>query len=128
MQNALDFSSRKDHFLRRLALAPEALNNPASFIGGKPSDWASGSDFRYGQYTLSNCLSPSHPLASQNVNLGYSDTPIESSFNPAADKAGVTPSTFNPNQLGAYYPSNDPKQLNALFGKIAKQILVRLAN
>jgi len=123
MENALDASSRKDNFLKRLAFAPESLANAANFIGGTGSAWHQGSDFRYrkGSITAQTINCTNHPLNGQQVNIGYGET-----WSGGAP-VGNSPAVFQPRQLGAYYPSNNPDQLGGIFGKIAKQILLRLS-
>jgi hypothetical protein len=129
MQNALDFDSRKDNFLRRLALAPEALADPKSFITGGSSDWNPLSDFGYvdsndtQKITIRECSN--HPLANQLMTRGYSEAAASSDGFPVSGSPAA--SEFNQNHLGAYYGSNDPSQLGGLFGAVAKQILLRLS-
>jgi hypothetical protein len=49
LQNALDFDTRKDIFLRRLAFAPESLANPANFIASGSDSWAPNHSFRFNE-------------------------------------------------------------------------------
>jgi hypothetical protein len=129
MQNALDFDSRKDNFLRRLALAPESLSDPKSFMTGGSSGWNSISDFGYVAPTdLENIRIRScnnHPLNNQRMTRGYSEAQANTAGPPAPGAPAV--SDFSPNHLGAYYGSNNPSQLGGLFGAVAKQILLRLS-
>jgi hypothetical protein len=120
LQNALDPNSRKDHFLRRLAFAPESLDNAADFFAGKKTvSWSPESDFRLRQnQNLDNCTS--HPLANLPVELGYNEEPSKG-YNPVDHK-------FNPNHLGGYYGADDPEQLKMIFGEIAKRMLLRLSS
>ncbi len=134
MQNALDFDSRKDNFLRRLAFAPEALMDPAAFIANPTAgQWSDAHDFRFKQRTLSSCTNSdpnfNHPLNGQNVWMGYSEGSIGTVAPEtiAGAQPGGAPGVANSDQFGAYYGSNDPSQLTPLFGKIAKQILLRLS-
>ncbi len=123
LQNPLDFDSRKDHFLRRLAFAPESLNRSQvdDFIDGQNASWDSSNNFGFAPRTLTNCQN--HPLAGVALQLGYGErltdgTPF--SLDPLGHR-------FTPRHLGAYYGCNDSSQLNEVFGNIAKQILLRLA-
>lgn len=127
LQNALDFDSRKDNFLRRLAFAPEALSDPASFITGGPSGWDTSSSFGFvgrdddQNRTIQGCTS--HPLNNQQMTRGYSEEQQNGVPVPGSPAVG----NFTPDHLGAYYGSNDPSQLRGLFGKAAKQMLLRLS-
>jgi hypothetical protein len=129
MQNALDFDSRKDNFLRRLALAPESLSDPKSFMTGGASGWNSTSDFGYIGPTdvenlrIRNCNQ--HPLNEQQMTRGYSEAQANTEGPPVPGAPAVN--DFSPNHLGAYYGSNNPSQLGGLFGTVAKQILLRLS-
>jgi hypothetical protein len=121
LQNALDFESRKDYFLRRLAFAPESLANPAGFMAGLDSAWDPQHDFGFQQREISGCNN--HPLSGLKVNMGYGEASSENRV------ISRTPQQhgFTPGQLGAYYGSNDPTQLGVVFANVAKQILVRLS-
>jgi hypothetical protein len=127
LQNALDFDSRKDTFLRRLAFSPEALSDPGSFMNGGPSGWDPQSSFSYigrnnaEARTIRGCTS--HPLNNQQMTRGYSE--VQEGGAPVPDSPAAA--SFNQSQLGAYYGSNDPSQLRGLFGKVAKQMLLRLS-
>ena len=139
-QNALDFDSRKDFFLQRLAMAPEAIQfesgNTSSTIG---ATWRPSANFDLYQRTLTNCTATAHPLANQTVNLGFSQgcatsgTPSAPLAMPAIgqcqnpDRAGAKVQQFSPEAIGGYYPTSDPDKLKAQFGAIAKQILFRLS-
>jgi len=127
LQNALDPNSRKDRFLRRLALAPESLDNPADFFSGiKTVSWSSENDFRFRRdVSLSNCVK--HPLAGLSVELGYSEAPVSSV---GSGPYGYVPTDhkFNNNHLGGYYGADDPEQLKMIFGEIAKRMLLRLSS
>jgi hypothetical protein len=122
LQNPLDFDSRKDNFLRRLAFAPESLNRSQvdEFIGGQSANWDSSNDFGFGSRTLS-CQN--HPLNGVQVELGYGEN-LTSGTPTSLDPLGHG---FTPRHFGAYYGCNDSSQLNEVFGNIAKQILLRLA-
>jgi hypothetical protein len=125
LQNPLDFDSRKDNFLRRLAFAPESLvrQQVDDFINGQSASWDSSNDFGYSPRDLSTCASNDHPLSGQTVTLGYGE---ELSGNNPASRA-PNDHNFTPRHFGAYYGCNDPSQLNEVFGNIAKQLLLRLA-
>jgi hypothetical protein len=138
MQNALDFDSRKDAFLRRLAMAPEAINfknnNTTSLEG---ATWRSGVDFNLRKQDIRGC--GSHPLQNQTVYLGFSETcrtdnaapegipiaPDGSCKNPVG--LGAAASSFSPNAIGGYYPTTSTDKLKAQFGAVAKQILFRIS-
>ncbi|MFN5061565.1 MAG: TadE/TadG family type IV pilus assembly protein [Pseudomonadota bacterium] len=122
LQNALDPNSRKDNFLRRLAFSPESLTDPAQFFAGNTSiSWRHVSDFRYRNDTLSYCSN--HPMAGVNVDIGYSEESL-------LQTNGYTPTDhgFTTAHLGAYYGSDNPDDLNLIFGEIAKRMLLRLAS
>jgi uncharacterized protein YegL len=127
MQNALDFDSRKDNFLRRLAFSPEALNDPVSFMNGQSSTWAPSANFGYvspdDQENLRIKSCQEHPLNNEEMTRGYSEQQVGGS--PMTNSPA--PTNFEPNHLGAYYGSNDPSQLKGMFGKVAKQMLLRLS-
>lgn len=123
LQNALDFESRKDRFLRRLAFAPESLAEPARFMLGSSSSWALHHDFGTTQQPREIAGCSNHPLNGIRVNMGYA----ESSSNGELQPWDPQRHRFTPAHLGAYYGSNDPSQLNAVFANIAKQILIRLS-
>jgi hypothetical protein len=127
LQNALDPNSRKDRFLRRLALAPESLDNPADFFSGKSTvSWSTESDFRFRRnVSLSNCVN--HPLAGLSVELGYSETTVDSLGSGPYGHIPVD-HKFNNNHLGGYYGADDPEQLKMIFGEIAKRMLLRLSS
>jgi hypothetical protein len=60
--------------------------------------------------------------------MGYSDNQFtETSDLQTGSLPGGAPGVASSEQLGAYYPSTDPSELTPLFGKIAKQILLRLS-
>jgi len=121
LQNALDFESRKDYFLRRLAFALESLDDPAAFMAGRASGWESRHDFGFKRRTISQCSN--HPLAGMTVDMGYGEAfSNEQVISRTPQQHGFTSA-----QLGAYYGSNDPTQLGAVFSNVAKQILVRLS-
>jgi len=125
LENALDFNSRKDRFLRRLAFAPEALTDPVEFMkaDGTSAQWTSSSNFGFqSNVNLQNC-SELHPLAGLSVELGYGEA------NQGSTPQNFSPSEhqFSPGQLGTYFGSNNPDELKPLFGEIAKRILLRLA-
>jgi hypothetical protein len=138
MQNALDFDRRKDFFLQRLAMSPEAIRfgdeKTTSLVG---ASWQTTADFRLKLRPIpASCAN--HPLNGQNVYLGFSEAPVTGmplsclatgSGGTCVDTniRGVQPSTFSQDDIGGYYPTNDPKQLKAQFGAIAKQILFRLS-
>lgn len=122
LQNALDFETRKDHFLRRLALAPESLENPADFLMGKSSEWDPKVDFSLKSRTITGCAN--HPLEGETVEIGYG----EELENSRVKNRTPAEHGLKPEQLGAYYGSNDPSQLRSLFAKVAKEILLRLAS
>jgi hypothetical protein len=133
LQNALDPNSRKDRFLRRLALAPESLSDPEQFLKDSSNEdvsWSPTSDFRFRRnVSLSNCVN--HPLAGLAVELGYSEAYSESMFsNVATGPFGYSPSDhkFTKYHLGGYYGAEDPAQLKMIFGEIAKRILLRLSS
>lgn len=119
MQNALDFSSRKDGFLRRLAYAPESLEDPTDPSRG----WNSLSNFNIRNDTIENCTKndPTYPLEGQIISRGYAESrtqdgsPMSNSPAPGGDN------------FGSHYGSNDPSQLNGIFGRVAKEVLIRLA-
>jgi hypothetical protein len=126
LQNALDFDSRKDGFLRRLAFAPESLANPRTFMRGGSTGWNTStaySDFTYNSSQISQCSQ--HPLSGEQVTRGYSHT-IQGAGEPALNSPA--PTEFTKRHLGAYYGSNDSSQVKALFGKVAKEMLLRLSN
>lgn len=127
LQNALDFDTRKDIFLRRLAFAPESLANPANFIASGSDSWAPNHSFRFNEnLSISGCSN--HPLEGIAVRMGYSDDQFtETSGLQTGSLPGGAPGVASSEQLGAYYPSTDPSELTPLFGKIAKQILLRLS-
>jgi hypothetical protein len=124
LQNALDFESRKDRFLRRLALAPESLADPEIFMLGGSSAWATHHDFGFTQQPRKISKCTQHPLEDVSVNMGYGEDISNDSTPVSWDTSGHQ---FTPAHLGAYYGSNDPSQLNAVFANIAKQILIRLS-
>lgn len=121
MQNALDFSSRKDGFLKRLAYAPESLKDPA----GQTKEWNDLSNFNHtdaknnSENHQIHCTT--HPLNGQRISRGYAESrtqdgsPMSNSPAPSGDN------------FGSYYGSNDPSQLNGIFGRVAKEVLLRLA-
>lgn len=122
LQNALDFNSRKDRFLRRLAFAPESLSDPAAFfVNNQQARWNETSDFRFSSARMiTNCTN--HPLAGLTMEMGYSEEDL-------ANGDGYLPGThgFDTDHLGAYYGANNPDDLKLLFGEIAKRMLLRLA-
>ncbi len=128
LQNPLDPNSRKDRFLRRLAFAPESLEDPVSFFGKEPMEidpdaaWGALYDFRFRTVdSFGSCTN--HPLASATggIETGYYEDPDNIS--------GFTPGDhgFSPSHLGAYYAANNPRELKMIFGEIAKRVLLRLA-
>lgn len=123
LQNPLDPDSRKDRFLQRLAFGPESLSDATGIFSGNASglSWSTQSDFRFRTETLRSCTN--HPLAGQDVEVGYSEERFNSS------SAGYSPSEhgFSSDHLGAYFPVSDPEELKIIFGEIAKRILLRLA-
>lgn len=126
MQNALDANTRKDYFLQRLAFAPESLANPAAFVlDPSMTTWRPQNDFRYqqGGTTSLAIACTNHPLNGIAVNIGYGED-----WN-STRPSGRSPSGhgFTPRELGAYYPAKQANQLAPIFGKIAKQILLRLS-
>jgi hypothetical protein len=122
LQNPLDFDSRKDNFLRRLAFAPESLERSQvdDFMNGQSASWEASNDFGFSSRTLS-CQN--HPLNGIQVELGYGET-LDGS---APRSRTPLEHEFTPRHFGAYYGCNDSSQLNEVFGNIAKQILLRLA-
>jgi hypothetical protein len=128
MQNALDANTRKDYFLQRLAFAPESLVNPAAFVlDPSMTTWRPQNDFRYQQGATTNApltiACTNHPLNGIAVNIGYGEdwnSPRPSGRSPSGHG-------FTPRELGAYYPAKQANQLAPIFGKIAKQILLRLS-
>jgi hypothetical protein len=59
------------------------------------------------------------------VSLGYGDT---WNGNPNSQPTStLLGTTLTPDELGSYYPSTSPSELTPIFGKIAKQILARMA-
>lgn len=131
MQNALDFDSRKDNFLRRLALAPEAViaSERANFVTDPNTmnspKWDTAHDFTYHQIN-NNCRNQTHPLNGQNLTIGFSEANVSNGNPPGDNGPGRTPNQFPRNTIGAYYGANDPSQLSAIFAKVAKQILSRM--
>ena len=140
MQNALDFENRKDFFLQRLALSAEAIRfqdaNTTSLVG---AHWQPAADFRLQRRSIPMSCDK-HPLKGQSVYLGFSETPVteipssclargSGGICPSTDRNihGAEASTFSSDAIGGYYPTNDPSQLKAHFGAIAKQILFRLS-
>ncbi len=122
LQNALDFDARKDYFLRRLAFAPEALTDAATFIETRAGAWDPNHNFGFQNQTIS-CTN--HPLNGITVSIGYGDSwNGDSNSEPTSTLLG---STLTPDELGNYYPSTSPSELTPIFGKIAKQILARMA-
>lgn len=138
MQNALDFDNRKDFFLQRLAMAPEAINfkddNTTSLEG---ATWQTSANFNLRQQVITSCLN--HPLQNQSVYLGFSEgcstdsaapgsipiIPTGSCRNPVG--LGAAASSFSADAIGGYYPTSDTEKLKAQFGAVAKQILFRLS-
>jgi hypothetical protein len=122
LQNALDFNSRKDRFLTRLAFAPESISDPVTFVAGEGGiGWSSTNDFRFSSARrFANCNN--HPLAGLTMEVGYSEEDL-------ARSTGRSPGghEFTPAHLGAYYGSSNPDDLKLLFGEIAKRMLLRLA-
>jgi hypothetical protein len=141
MQNALDFDRRKDFFLQRLALSPEAIKfkdaKTTSLVG---ATWQPTADFRLRLRSIpASCAN--HPLKGQSVYLGFSETPVtgmpQSCLARGSGGACQDSDTnihgvnadkdYFSQAIGGYYPTNDPSQLKAHFGAIAKQILFRLS-
>jgi hypothetical protein len=142
MQNALDFDRRKDFFLQRLAMSPEAIrfkNERTTSLDG--ATWRPTADFRLKLRPIpASCAR--HPLNGQKVYLGFSERPVtgmpqsclaRGSGGECRDSdtnihgVNVDKDNFSQDDIGGYYPTNDPKQLKAQFGAIAKQILFRLS-
>ena len=120
LENALDFDSRKDRFLTRLALDPNSLATPANAFGNGDLDGWAGVNFT-AQNTQIACNN--HPLNGRTVNLGYGefgtpDAPL--SRQPAQHG-------FTQANVGGYYATNDPAQLRGVFGEVAKRILLDLS-
>jgi hypothetical protein len=90
---------------------------------GNSSPWALHHDFGTTQEPRVVRECTNHPLSGIPVNMGYA----ESSSNGELQPWDPQQHGFTPAHLGAYYGSNDPSQLNAVFANIAKQILIRLS-
>lgn len=142
LQNALDFERRKDFFLQRLALAPEALSfGDSNSMSLAKATWNSGADFNLSRRDLKGCDPLQHPLAGRSIYLGFSNKCENKEGIPSSDLAispdsakctnptvgNIAPSYFTREDLGGYYPTSDPSKLSAQFGAIAKQILFRLS-
>ncbi len=123
MENALDFNSRKDKFLTRLALDPRSLATPSSAYGTDGlSNWDTNFSFAYdNSKDITSCTS--HPLEGQTVAIGYGEdgkpeAPV--SLQPSGHE-------FTRDHVGLYFPASDPSQLRAVFAQIAKKILLELS-
>jgi hypothetical protein len=121
LENALDFDSRKDRFLTRLALDPNSLANPQNAFGaGGLGEWTGVNFTKQSNLTI-QC--ENHPLNGQRVYLGYGEA-----GNPD-NPTSWTPAQhgFTQQDVGGYYATNDPAQLRGVFGQVAKQILLQLS-
>ncbi len=142
MQNALDFDRRKDFFLQRLAMSPEAIKfSDAKTTSLDGATWRPTADFRLKLRPIpASCAR--HPLNGQKVYLGFSERPVtgmpqsclaRGSGGECRDSdtnihgVNADKDNFSQDDIGGYYPTSDPKQLKAQFGEIAKQILFRLS-
>lgn len=122
MENALDFNSRKDKFLTRLALDPRSLVDPKTAYGtASLSEWNTSYSFAYGEKTIQSC--GPHPLNGQTVAIGYGEDGVpEAPGNHQPSGHG-----FTRDHVGLYFPASDPSQLRAVFAQIAKKILLELS-
>jgi hypothetical protein len=126
LQDANDHVSRKDSFLTRLAYAePVAGDSVAAWhLFRQPS----------APVTTSNCLSHRYNSLNLTPLVGYTS----STFLPDDAGTGLDPSLKPTRQgdaygrviktEGGYYPTPDANQLPAIFGAVAKSILLRLAS
>jgi hypothetical protein len=89
---------------------------------GKSSEWDPKVDFSLKSRTITGCAN--HPLEGETVEIGYG----EELENSRVKNRTPAEHGLKPEQLGAYYGSNDPSQLRSLFAKVAKEILLRLAS
>ncbi len=134
LQNALDFNLRKDFFLQRLALAPEALVFAPKSSNLRYASWKPQTDFnvqtRGGSDAKKSDLvcSAYHPLQDQTVTIGFTQqcNPASETAQSCSSLVRVEPGNFSQDSLGGYYPTSDPSALKSQFGAIAKQILFRL--
>lgn len=123
MENALDFNSRKDKFLTRLALDPRALEHPESAYEPRSisSGWNKDDSFDFGYEAVRQIECNNHPLDGETITIGYGEDgiPEPSSRSPGGHR-------FNRNHVGTYYGSSDPSQLKGIFAQVAKQVLLEL--
>ena len=132
MENALDFNSRKDKFLTRLALDPRALAIPSSAYNGDviSSEW--NDDYSFGYRPNHNIQCSNHPLNNETITIGYGENGSPSTPTPRApsnqaiDDDNPSP-PFTSDHVGTYYGSSDPSQLKGIFAQVAKQILLELS-
>ena len=132
MENALDFNSRKDKFLTRLALDPRALAIPSSAYNGDviSSEW--NDDYSFGYRPNHKIQCSNHPLNNETITIGYGENGSPSTPTPRApsnqaiDDDNPSP-PFTSDHVGTYYGSSDPSQLKGIFAQVAKQILLELS-
>ena len=122
LENALDFDSRKDRFLTRLALDPNSLATPENAFGnGDLGAWATVNFTAQNTQIACN----NHPLNGLTVNLGYGEGGTPDA--PASLAPGAQGHGFTQANVGGYYATNDPAQLRGVFGEVAKRILLDLS-